>query len=65
MVSKIFEICNAYESGYGHGYNKDGKNGEYYSCPELNEAYGTGYKAGWHARPEEDILKLKSADREE
>jgi len=46
MVSKVFQICNAYESGYGHGFNNDGLNEKYYSDDELNEAYSIGYNAG-------------------
>lgn len=46
-VSKVFMICNAYESGYGHGLNMDGKNGKYFSDPEHNEAYQIGYKEGF------------------
>lgn len=56
MVSRVFEICNAYESGYGHGYQKDGKDGKYYSDHELNEAYGIGYKAGFDAMTKEKVL---------
>ena len=48
-VSRVFEICNAYESGYGHGVKNDGLNGEYFSDQELNEAYNIGYKAGNYA----------------
>lgn len=49
-VSKIFEICNAYESGYGHGYQHDGKQGDFFSDPDLNEAYNIGYAAGLEQR---------------
>jgi len=45
-ISKVYTICNAYESGYGHGYNNDGKNDDYYTDPELNEAYHIGYEEG-------------------
>jgi hypothetical protein len=46
-ISKVYQICNAYESGYGHGYNNDGKDDDYYSDSELNEAYKIGYRAGY------------------
>lgn len=49
----VFEICNAYKSGYGHGYEQDGKNGDYYSDPDLNEAYKYGYAAGYTNKTEE------------
>jgi hypothetical protein len=45
VTSRIYEICNAYESG--HGYQNDEKDGDYYSNPELNEAYKIGYRAGY------------------
>jgi hypothetical protein len=45
-ILKVYQICNAYESGYGHGYNNDGKDGDYYSDSELNEAYKIGYNNG-------------------
>jgi hypothetical protein len=53
-ISHVYEICNAYEAGYGHGVNKDGKNGEYYSDKDLNEAYKIGYLAGLNSAKEED-----------
>jgi len=45
-VSRIFEICNAYESAVGHGIKKDGKINPPYNDPELNEAWEIGYNAG-------------------
>jgi len=45
-ISKIYMICNAYESGFGHGVNNDGLTGDYYADPEHNEAYKIGYDAG-------------------
>lgn len=45
-VSKVFEICNAYESGVGHGVEKDGKSEPPFSDKDLNEAYVIGYGAG-------------------
>ena len=46
MVSKTFKICNAYESGVGHGRRLDGKNIPPYQDPDCNEAYQIGYNAG-------------------
>jgi len=43
---EVFEICNAYESGFGHGVEGDGLKGGYYSDQELNEAYKLGYIEG-------------------
>lgn len=51
-ITKVFMICNAYESGYGHGFNADGKDGSYYSDPDLNEAYKYGYEQGLENRKE-------------
>jgi hypothetical protein len=45
-VSRVFRICDAYESGVGHGQKQDGLSNDYYSDPELNEAYQLGYKKG-------------------
>ncbi len=48
MVSKVFMICDAYESGYGHGLKEGGKDLSEtpHSDPELGEAYQIGYEAG-------------------
>ena len=54
-MRKVYMICNAYESGFGHGLNNDGLNGDYYSDSELNEAYKIGYEAGQDARNELDM----------
>ena len=58
-VSKIFKICNAYETGVGHGQKKDGHTAGPYSDPELNEAYYIGYRHGHgiSAEPHESIVK--------
>lgn len=39
-------ICDAYESGVGHGLQKDGKRGNYYATDECNQAYRFGYDFG-------------------
>ena len=48
MPSRIYEICNRYESGYGHGLNEDGfdLSKTPHADPELGEAYQIGYEAG-------------------
>jgi hypothetical protein len=43
----IFEICNAYESGVGHGKNNDGHEKGPFSNKKLNEAYEIGYNFGF------------------
>ena len=48
MVSRVFEICNWYESGYGHGIKNDGLDGsktKFYTS-DNQEAYQIGYEAG-------------------
>ena len=45
-VSRVFEICNAYESGVGHGVQADGACNPYEEDSELHEAYGLGYEQG-------------------
>ncbi len=57
MVSRVFMICDRYESGYGHGLKNDGL--DLSKTPhqdnELGEAYQIGYEAGyddWLARNE-------------
>ena len=55
-VTKVFEICNAYETGYGHGYQQDGKNRDY-SDSDLNKAYKYGYDIGFDKRVEETNAK--------
>lgn len=49
MPSNIYIICNAYESGVGHGQKIDGHdnaNGKLFSDPDCNEAYQIGYAFG-------------------
>lgn len=53
-ISKVYMICNAYESGVGHGVNDDklpnpfSKDKE----PDLYEAYDIGYRHGLEMREE-------------
>lgn len=61
-VSRVFEICNAYESGYGHGVNLDGKNGDYFTDPDLNEAYKIGYDKGSEMAHEDEYAAIKAVD---
>ena len=46
MVSKVYMICNAYESGIGHGLKKDGLCNPYTPGTDEHEAYGVGYQEG-------------------
>lgn len=48
MVSKVFMICDAYESGFGHGLAQDGLDLSKtpHGNPEHGEAYQLGYEAG-------------------
>ena len=43
----IFAICDAYESGIGHGLQRDGhKSGAIFGNPECGKAYEIGYAEG-------------------
>lgn len=48
MPSRIYMICNSYESGYGHGLANDGLDLSKtpHADAELGEAYRIGYEAG-------------------
>jgi len=48
MPSRIFMICNSYESGFGHGAKADGLDLSKtpHGDPELGEAYQIGYEEG-------------------
>jgi len=47
-ISRVYQICNRYESGYGHGIKRDGLDLSKtpHSDAELGEAYQIGYEAG-------------------
>lgn len=51
MPSKVYMICNSYESGFGHGLNGDGLDLSKtpHGDPECGEAYQIGYEAGLEA----------------
>lgn len=53
-MTKVWQICNAYESGFGHGFERDGLDlsKTQHSDSELGEAYQIGYEAGEEAREE-------------
>ena len=47
MVSKVYMICNAYESGYGHGLDgKDDYCNPFKEGTDEHEAYSVGRDAG-------------------
>lgn len=52
MPSRIYMICDRYESGYGHGVKNDGLDLSKtpHADPELGEAYKIGYEAGQEIR---------------
>lgn len=52
MTSRVFMICDRYESGYGHGWKQDGLDLSRtpHSDPEMAEAYQLGYHSGSKAR---------------
>ena len=47
-VSNVFKICDAYESGFFHGFKNSGLKNSFDKAqePELFEAYGIGYNNG-------------------
>jgi len=51
MVSKVFMICDSYESGYGKGLDASKfKDGSHIEGEEEREAYVIGYNAGFRKR---------------
>lgn len=57
QLGRVYQICDRYESGYGHGLNNDGLDGSKtaHPDPEHQEAYKIGYAAGlkkWAGFPE-------------
>lgn len=49
FISRVYQICSAYESGYGHGLQLDGfdnREGGLHCCPRCDEAYKIGYRKG-------------------
>lgn len=48
MVSRVYQICHWYESGYGHGIKNDGLDlsKTEFADAESGEAYQIGYDAG-------------------
>lgn len=55
----VFSICDAYEAGYGKGYDSSLDDNPY--AAEMNEYYAwdIGYRAGVDARAEERIIQAK------
>jgi len=45
-ISKVYIICNAYESGVGHGLQGDNLPNPYDPLSDEYEAYDIGYKEG-------------------
>lgn len=62
MVSKVYMICDAYESGVGHGLQGDGhdnsKGNLFGDNKDLNEAYCIGYKLGDERRKRKEPVML-------
>lgn len=61
MVSKVYMICDSYESGYGHGIKNDGLDITHTPIEdkECAEAYQIGYEEGkrqWEARMRREKL---------
>ena len=58
-VSRIEEICDAYESGVGHGLKKDGNDTPYLAI-DLKEAWQIGYNSGTEIADEKAAKELSS-----
>ena len=51
MVSKVYRICDSYESGVGKGLDASKfKDGDHLADPEEKEAYQIGYEFGLRKR---------------
>ncbi len=60
-ISKVFMICDAYESGVGHGFGGNNKGNPYPTGTDDYEAYGYGYERGLENKREmEEEEKKKS-----
>lgn len=46
-ISNVFMICNAYESGYGHGWEQDKLCNPFSPGTDEHEAYSIGYHEGF------------------
>ena len=55
-VSKVYMICNAYESGVGHGYQADDVENPYPITSNEFEAFDIGYNEGVDQKNEETVL---------
>lgn len=53
-ISKVYMICNAYESGVGHGFKMDGLINPHREGTDEYEAYDIGYEAGVEQRKEKE-----------
>ena len=51
-ISKVYMICNAYESGFGHGYKMDELHNPHPVDSDEHEAYAIGYDEGVKRRRE-------------
>lgn len=54
VITPVFIICNAYESGFGHGLADDKLCNPYTDGSQEHEAYGIGYAAGLERKPQID-----------
>lgn len=67
MPSKVFMICDAYESGLGHGLQNDGLTVDKtpFGDPDHSEAYDIGFRKGLmqhfdtYKKQEQKIMKAR------
>lgn len=62
-ISRVYRICNRYESGYGHGLKQDGLDltRTPHSDVEMGEAYQIGYEAGVASSQSKKLVLKESA----
>ena len=66
MVSKVYMICDSYESGYGHGIKNDGLDTPM-EDKERAEAYQIGYEEGkrqWESRMRREKIYTTGEENE-
>lgn len=62
MVSKVYMICNAYESGMGHGLQQDRVSNPYVPRSDESEAWQYGYDEGDDRAKEERRNAARAPD---
>lgn len=63
-ISRVYQICNRYESGYGHGLKRDGLDLSKtpHGDAEMGEAYQIGYEAGEERAAQGEAVQPEQAE---